>query len=233
FIYNTPIAIAVIVSPGMANTRAGIHALLKAALFALEPPITPSTWPVPHFSGLRDTLRATAVEIHAAISALAPGSIPMNEPRALLRITTLRYPHTVEKTFFHSSTARVPDVSTSLPARRKDRKISGSANMPIRAGINDTPSSRSALPNVKRGSPDEYSMPTQEMIKPISKASPPLTGSLPATKMAQLKPRTLSQKNSNTLKFKATLASMGAANIRTAQPTTPPSIEHKAPTPRM
>jgi hypothetical protein len=42
---------AVMLSPGMPNTSAGIHAPASAALFAEVLSTTPSTWPVPNFSG--------------------------------------------------------------------------------------------------------------------------------------------------------------------------------------
>ena len=46
--------IAVIESPGMPNTRAGIHAPASALLLAAPASTIPSTWPVPNFSGVFD-----------------------------------------------------------------------------------------------------------------------------------------------------------------------------------
>jgi hypothetical protein len=51
FRYSTPMAMAVIESPGMPNTSAGIHAPPSAELFAAPDSTMPSTWPVPNFSG--------------------------------------------------------------------------------------------------------------------------------------------------------------------------------------
>ena len=51
FMYSTPITIAVIESPGMPNTSAGIHAPASALLLAAPISTMPSTWPVPNFSG--------------------------------------------------------------------------------------------------------------------------------------------------------------------------------------
>ena len=51
FMYSTPITIAVIESPGMPNTSAGIHAPASALLLAEPDSTMPSTWPVPNFSG--------------------------------------------------------------------------------------------------------------------------------------------------------------------------------------
>ena len=42
---------AVMLSPGMPNTSAGIQAPPSAALFDEVLSTTPSTWPVPNFSG--------------------------------------------------------------------------------------------------------------------------------------------------------------------------------------
>ena len=43
--------IAVIESPGMPNTSAGIQAPASALLLAAPASMMPSTWPVPNFSG--------------------------------------------------------------------------------------------------------------------------------------------------------------------------------------
>ena len=51
FRYSTPIAIAVIESPGMPNTSAGTQAPASAELLAAPDSMMPSTWPVPNFSG--------------------------------------------------------------------------------------------------------------------------------------------------------------------------------------
>ena len=51
---------AVIESPGMPKTSAGIHAPETAALFDEPASISPSTWPVPNFSGVRENRFETA-----------------------------------------------------------------------------------------------------------------------------------------------------------------------------
>jgi hypothetical protein len=56
FMYSTPITMAVIESPGMPNTSAGIHAPASALLLAEPDSTMPSTWPVPNFSGSLELL---------------------------------------------------------------------------------------------------------------------------------------------------------------------------------
>ena len=51
FMYSTPMTIAVIESPGMPNTSAGIQAPASALLLAEPDSTMPSTCPVPNFSG--------------------------------------------------------------------------------------------------------------------------------------------------------------------------------------
>ena len=51
FKYKTPMAMAVIESPGMPNTIAGIQAPANEELLAAPDSTMPSTWPVPNFSG--------------------------------------------------------------------------------------------------------------------------------------------------------------------------------------
>ena len=49
--YSTPMAIAVIVSPGIANSSDGTQPEARLALFDAPASIRPSGWPVPNFSG--------------------------------------------------------------------------------------------------------------------------------------------------------------------------------------
>ena len=56
---STPIAIAVIVSPGMPKTRAGTHALESAELFDDAASIRPSSCPEPNFSGSLESFLLT------------------------------------------------------------------------------------------------------------------------------------------------------------------------------
>ncbi len=83
--YSTPMTIAVIESPGIPNTSAGIHAPASALLFAEPDSTMPSTWPVPNFSGSFENFLLIAYDIHAAMSAPAPGSAPTSVPSALPR----------------------------------------------------------------------------------------------------------------------------------------------------
>ena len=70
----------------MPNTSAGIHAPASAELFAAPASTMPSTWPVPNFSGVLENFLLIAYDIHAAMSAPAPGSapiaVPSTEPRS-------------------------------------------------------------------------------------------------------------------------------------------------------
>ena len=75
-------AIAVIESPGMPNTSAGIQAPPSAELLAAPDSTMPSTWPVPNFSGSLEKLFDIAYDIQAAMSAPAPGSAPTSVPSA-------------------------------------------------------------------------------------------------------------------------------------------------------
>ena len=59
YISIAPSTTAVIVSPGIPNTNAGIQAPPIAALFALVGAITPSSVPLPNFSGCFDVFLAT------------------------------------------------------------------------------------------------------------------------------------------------------------------------------
>ncbi len=69
----------------MPNTSAGIHAPASALLFAAPDSTMPSTWPVPNFSGSFENFLLIAYDIHAAMSAPAPGSAPTSVPSALPR----------------------------------------------------------------------------------------------------------------------------------------------------
>src|SRR6266480_4838852 len=91
FMYSTPITMAVIESPGMPNTSAGIHAPASALLLAEPDSTMPSTWPVPNFSGSLENRFDIAYDIHAAISAPAPGNAPINVPNALPRRIEAQY----------------------------------------------------------------------------------------------------------------------------------------------
>src|SRR4030095_9593974 len=85
FMYSTPITMAVIESPGMPNTSAGIQAPASALLLAEPDSTMPSPWPVPNFSGSLENFLLMAYDIHAAMSAPAPGNAPTAVPSALPR----------------------------------------------------------------------------------------------------------------------------------------------------
>ena len=80
FIRSTPITIAVIESPGIPKTSAGIQAPARAALFEVVASAMPSIEPLPYSSGLLLNRLETAIETHAAISPPAPGNIPISAP---------------------------------------------------------------------------------------------------------------------------------------------------------
>ncbi len=69
----------------MPNTSAGIHAPASALLLAEPDSTMPSTWPVPNFSGSFENFLLIAYDIHAAMSAPAPGSAPTSVPSTLPR----------------------------------------------------------------------------------------------------------------------------------------------------
>ena len=75
-------AIAVMESPGMPNTSAGIQAPPRAELLAAPDSTMPSTCPVPNFCGSFEKRLDTAYDIQAAMSAPAPGSAPTAVPSA-------------------------------------------------------------------------------------------------------------------------------------------------------
>ena len=77
--------LAVMESPEMPNTSAGIQAPDSALLLAAPLSTTPSGWPVPNFSGSFENFFDIAYDIQAAMSAPAPGSAPISVPRLLPR----------------------------------------------------------------------------------------------------------------------------------------------------
>ena len=129
-------AMAVIESPGMPNTSAGIQAPASALLLAAPDSTMPSTWPVPNFSGSFEKRLLIAYDIHAAMSAPAPGRTPISgaeraaaqeAPAVLLG----QRPHALE------------DVAELVLRRSRPggfrstmkRRISDTANMPTIIGI--------------------------------------------------------------------------------------------------
>jgi len=81
----------VIESPGIPNTSAGIHAPASALLLAAPDSTMPSTCPVPNFSGSFENFFDIAYDIHAAMSAPAPGNAPIKVPSALPRRIETQY----------------------------------------------------------------------------------------------------------------------------------------------
>ena len=144
-------AMAVIESPGMPNTSAGIQAPASELLLAAPDSTMPSTWPVPNFSGSLEKRLLIAYDIHAAMSAPAPGWMPTAVPSALPRRRFQRYflvsVHMPVKTLPSLSFRMRPGGFRSTMKRR----ISDTANMPTIIGISSTPESRSVTPKVKRG----------------------------------------------------------------------------------
>src|SRR6218665_2171069 len=78
--YSTPITMAVIESPGMPNTSAGIQAPASAELLAAPASTIPSGWPVPNFSGSLDIFLLIAYYIHSPISPPPPHHPPPQQP---------------------------------------------------------------------------------------------------------------------------------------------------------
>src|SRR3981189_2983734 len=74
---SAPVTSALIGSPGMPNTSAGIPAPPSALLFEAPASMMPSTWPVPNFCGSFENLFDIAYDIQAAMSAPAPGGGPI------------------------------------------------------------------------------------------------------------------------------------------------------------
>ena len=157
---------AVIESPGMPNTSAGIQAPASALLLAEPDSTMPSTWPVPNFSGSLENFLLMAYDIHAAMSAPAPGNAPTAVPSALPRrictgyfLASAHWPAMTLPTFSTTSSAGGL-VSTTK------RIISEMANMPIIIAIMPMPPIISALPKVKRGKPAGLPRPTQATSRP-------------------------------------------------------------------
>jgi len=233
FMYSTPMTIAVIESPGMPNTSAGIQAAASAELLAEVASTMPSMWPVPNFSGVLENFLETAKEIQAAMSAPAPGRAPMKtpmpEPRRKLNqylLKTLQTPWKMLPTFCAITALRSSTVTAP-------RSSSDSANMPIIAGMKLMPCSSSTLPKVKRGWPAVGSMPTQLMSRPKMSEVTPLSGSPVVMKIAQVRPSSASQKYSKDEKLMAASARTGAQTMRIATPIIPPSTEKTRLTPRL
>src|SRR5512133_2587025 len=222
---------AVIESPGMPNTSAGIHAPANALLFAEPDSTMPSTWPVPNFSGSFENFLLIAYDIHAAMSAPAPGNAPTAVPSALPRRIWIGY-------FFasaHWPAMTLPTFSTTSSAgglvSTMNRITSEIANIPIIIEIMPMPPVISALPKVKRGNPAGAPSPTHATSRPSSSVTTPLSGWLDVMNTAQVSPSSTSQKYSNELKLRAKLASAGAATISTAVPNRPPTAENTSPAP--
>ena len=103
----------------MPKTSAGIQAPASALLFAAPDSISPSTWPVPNFSGSFENFFDIAYDIHAAMSAPAPGSAPIAVPRTLPRRIEAQYcfvsPHMPRKTLpiWRVKCSPAPLVSTA------------------------------------------------------------------------------------------------------------------------
>src|SRR6188508_2443443 len=213
FMYSTPITIAVIESPGMPNTSAGIQAPASALLLAEPDSTMPSTCPVPNFSGSLLNFLLIAYDIHAAMSAPAPGSAPTSVPSTLPRRIWTGYflvsPHMPLNTL-PSGWSTI--LSGGLVSTAK-RMISEMANMPIMSGIMPSPPIISVLPNVKRGNAAGLLSPTQAIRRPSSSETNPLSGRSDVMNTAQVRPSSTSQKYSYEENLSANSASVGAATI--------------------
>src|SRR5262245_55022665 len=215
----------------MPNTSAGIHAPARALLFEAPASMMPSTCPVPNFSRSFENFFETAYDIHAAMSAPAPGSAPIAVPSTLPRTTGNGYffvsPHIPLNTFPILACA----ISHGWSIAATERMISDTANMPIMIGISVRPPASSALPNVNRGKPAGLSRPTADTKRPSSSETTPFSGLPSARNTALQRPRTTSQKYSNEENLSAISARAGAATISTAVPNSPPITENTSPAP--
>ena len=218
-------------SPGMPKTSAGIQAPPSAELLAAPDSTMPSTCPVPNFSGSLENFFETAYDIHAAMSAPAPGraptAVPSAEPRSNASGYFLIRPHMPLKTLPKGRSTAISGRSVE----QAKRSTSETANMPIISGMSGMPPINSLLPKVQRGAPAGFSSPTQEISRPSSRAITPLRGSVPAMNTAQVNPSITSQKYSKELNFSAISARAGAATISTSTPKMPPSTENTRPAP--
>src|SRR5215212_2772110 len=224
---------AVIESPGMPNTRAGIHAPPRAELLAEVESTMPSMWPVPNFSGSLENFFDTAYEIHAAISAPAPGRAPIATPITEPRMKFTQYFFQTPQTPVKILPILPPITAPCSSIDTTPRSSSEIANMPIIAGMKLMPCNNSTLPKVKRGYPAAGSMPMQLINRPNKSDAKPLSGLSVAMNTAQVRPSRASQKYSNDEKLIANSASSGANRIRSATPKSPPITENTRLTPRL
>ena len=139
---STPMTSAVTESPGIPKTRAGTQAPASAELFAAVESAIASRDPLPYSSGLFENLFEAAFDTQAAMSAPAPGSMPMREPMVPERRKWKKRPENVWKAgakvsrtapFF--STTGATCVAAPLILRR----ISETPKSPIMAGMNSIP----------------------------------------------------------------------------------------------
>ena len=105
------------------------------------------------------------------------------------------------------------------------------ANTPTSAGIGSMPPNRSVRPNVNRGTPPGFSMPTQETRRPMNIPAIAFTGEERATSVAHIRPRKASQKYSKVENDSAISASGGARIISESVPAMPPTAENHTPAP--
>ena len=103
--------------------------------------------------------------------------------------------------------------------------------MPTIIGTSEMPPSRLASPNVKRGNPAGLPTPTDAIKRPIRSETKPLSGFSEAMKIAQVMPRSTSQKYSKDENLSATSANAGALVTSTAVPNRPPTAENTRPAP--
>ncbi len=190
---STPMTSAVTESPGIPKTRAGTHAPASAELFAAVESAIASREPLPYSSGLLENLFEMAFETQAAMSAPAPGSMPMSEPMLLERRKWKKRPEKVWR-----AGEKVSRMAPRWPLAEVGvicgvaplilRRTSEMPKRPIIAGMNSIPLSSWGTPKVKRGSLWTALRPMVEISSPMTRASAPLSDEPRETSAAQLRP---------------------------------------------
>ena len=116
------------------------------------------------------------------------------------------------------------------PSAMRER-ISDTANRPIIPATSSTPVKRSRVPNVKRGVPENGSVPAVAMMRPSTAEIAPLTRSRPTKLLISARPNTPRAKYSGGPKASATLESGTAIATRMKTLTMPPIVPVMSETP--
>ena len=189
-----PRTMAVIESPGIPSVKAGTHAPASAELLAAPASATPSSEPRPYSSGVGDARLDSPYVTQAAMSAPAPGRMPIAVPIALACSVCHGRRHSSDKepenTDASDAFARGAETRGAPPSARTPRSTSDRPNRPTSAGMKLTPWNSSGRPNVKRASVCTGERPTVENSSPSSSANAPFKGDSRDTATAQPSPST-------------------------------------------